>query len=109
MGAFLLSAIAAATTLSGVAYWGLTLASARRFVKQRAKRVRSGFTPAVSILKPLCGLEPQAYDSLRSHCTQDYPAFEIIFGVKDSDDPIVPTVERLIREFPDIPIRLVIC
>jgi ceramide glucosyltransferase len=67
------------------------------------------FAPPVSILKPLCGLDPHAYTSLRSHCTQDYPAFEIIFGVADPADEILPTVEKVRAEFPDVPIKLVHC
>jgi ceramide glucosyltransferase len=67
------------------------------------------FAPPVSVLKPLCGIDPQGYESLRSHCLQDYPNFEIIFGVRDPDDPVVPAVERLIREFPSVSIKLVVC
>jgi ceramide glucosyltransferase len=46
---------------------------------------------------------------LRSHCLLDYPEYEIIFGVADADDLAIPLVERLIHEFPALPIRLVIC
>src|SRR5262249_16827124 len=52
---------------------------------------------------------PHAYESLRSHCTQDYPNFEIVFGVADSSDPIVPEIEALMREFPAVPIKIVVC
>jgi ceramide glucosyltransferase len=63
----------------------------------------------VSILKPLCGADPNAYESLRSHCIQDYPQFEIIFGVSDPEDTAVPLVRRLIEEFPDLKIQLITC
>ena len=49
------------------------------------------------------------YESFRSHCLQDYPEYEIIFGVSDADDPAIAFVERLKAEFPQIPIRLVFC
>lgn len=65
--------------------------------------------PPVSILKPLKGADPEMYESLRSHCMQDYPEFEIIFGVHEVDDPAVETVQRLQREFPDRGIQLVVC
>jgi ceramide glucosyltransferase len=65
--------------------------------------------PPVSILKPLKGADPEMYESLRSHCMQDYPEFEIIFGVHEADDPAVETVRRLQREFPDRGIQLVVC
>ncbi len=65
--------------------------------------------PPVSILKPLKGTDPEIYQSFRSHCLQDYPEYEIIFGVSDAADPAVESVERLQREFPDKAIQLVIC
>ena len=57
--------------------------------------------PPVSILKPLKGTDPEMYESFRSHCLQDYPEYEIIFGVSDPDDPAVDSVKQLQREFPD--------
>ena len=49
------------------------------------------------------------YESFRSHCIQDYPEYEIIFGVSEPDDPAVEAVQRLIREFPGCKIRLLVC
>ncbi len=49
------------------------------------------------------------YESFRSHCVQDYPEYEIIFGVSEPDDPAVEGVQRLIREFPNCKIRLLVC
>jgi ceramide glucosyltransferase len=60
-------------------------------------------------LKPLRGVDPQMYESFRSHCIQSYPEYEIIFGVSEPDDPAVAAVQRLIQEFPACKIRLVIC
>src|ERR1700693_3634899 len=65
--------------------------------------------PPVPILKPLKGTDPDIYEAFRSHCLQDYPEYEIIFGVSERDDPAVPLVERLQREFPRRSIRLVVC
>ena len=62
----------------------------------------------VTILKPLCGDEPLLYENLRSFCDQDYPEFQVIFGVRDRDDPAVPVVRRLIEEFTDRDLRLVV-
>jgi ceramide glucosyltransferase len=61
----------------------------------------------VTILKPLCGAEPGLHDNLRSFCRQNYPQFEIIFGVRDAADPACAVVRRLISEFASLPIRLV--
>jgi ceramide glucosyltransferase len=49
------------------------------------------------------------YQSLRSHCLQDYAEYEIIFGVSESNDPAVELVERLKGEFPKHAIRLIVC
>jgi ceramide glucosyltransferase len=66
-------------------------------------------SPPVSILKPLKGIDPQIYASFRSHCIQDYPEYEIIFGVTDPSDPAIASVDALRLEFPARNIQLVIC
>ena len=70
--------------------------------------VDTNFRPAVTILKPLCGAEPELYACLRSFCEQDYPEFQVIFGVADAGDPAVVVVEQLIAEFPHRDLRLAI-
>ena len=65
--------------------------------------------PPVSILKPLKGTDPEMYESFRSHCLQDYPEYEIIFGVSDPADPALQLVERLKLEFPQCAIRAMVC
>jgi len=62
----------------------------------------------VTVLKPLCGAEPGLYENLRSFCQQDYPEFQIVFGVCDPDDPALRVVDRLVAEFPRLPIEVVI-
>jgi ceramide glucosyltransferase len=71
--------------------------------------VAKAFTPGISILKPLKGIDPEIYASFRSHCLQDYPDYEIIFGVSDRNDPAIESVKRLQAEFPQRNIRLVVC
>ncbi|MBZ5610425.1 MAG: bacteriohopanetetrol glucosamine biosynthesis glycosyltransferase HpnI [Acidobacteriia bacterium] len=63
----------------------------------------------VSILKPVYGAEPGFYDAIRSQALQQYPEFEILFGIARPDDPARAEIERLIREFPSVAIRLVEC
>jgi ceramide glucosyltransferase len=65
--------------------------------------------PSVSILKPLKGTDPEMYESFRSHCVQNYPEYEILFGVSDANDPAAALVEKLQREFSRQSVRLVMC
>src|SRR5690349_5093302 len=102
----------AALALLGTAYYLLCVWSALEFLaeRRRMKRVpRADFSPPVSILKPVRGMDPGAYESFRSHCLQDYGEYEIIFGVGDADDPAAPLVRQLIAEFPERRIELVVC
>jgi ceramide glucosyltransferase len=64
--------------------------------------------PPISILKPLCGLDRDAYDNLATFCQQNYPTYQIIFGVRDWDDPAIAVVEQLIQDFPQVDLRLVV-
>jgi ceramide glucosyltransferase len=64
--------------------------------------------PPVSILKPLKGADPEIYECFRSHCLQQYPEYEIIFGVSDANDPAIESVKSLQLEFPDRRIQLVV-
>ena len=67
-----------------------------------------GPLPPVTLLKPVAGAEPNLESNLRSFCTQDYPEFQILFGVRDGRDPAIPIVERLVREYPQRHAALVV-
>ena len=99
--------------VSSFFYYLLCLWSARAFLRANDPGVAAispQNLPTVSILKPLKGIDPEIYESFRSHCVQDYPAqYEIIFGVSDATDPAVASVEQLQREFSGLTIKLVVC
>jgi ceramide glucosyltransferase len=95
------------------AYYVLCLWSASAFLRERRAAGEGSLSaqglPPVSILKPLKGTDPEIYQSFRSHCIQDYPEYEIIFGVSDLKDPVVASVRQLQSEFPALRIRLIVC
>jgi ceramide glucosyltransferase len=90
-------------------YYLLGLFSTWRFFGRSLSRPATdpSFTPPVSNLKPIRGLDPDAYENFVSFCTQDYPEYEVLFCVGDADDPAVPALERLARDFPDRHIRVI--
>jgi ceramide glucosyltransferase len=99
--------------ISSSVYYLICLWSAASFLRTRKAAGEGAYPapglPSVSILKPLKGTDPDIYESFSSYCLQDYPEYEIIFGVSDPGDPAVPSVQRLQQEFPDHAIRLVVC
>jgi ceramide glucosyltransferase len=107
----ILEVVAFLGTISCLVYYGICLWSAVRFLRDR--RQYSGQRPAslppISILKPLKGIDPEIYESFRSHCRQNYQEYELVFGVSDANDPAVALVYKLQQEYPARSIRLVVC
>jgi len=87
-------------------YAGLTVIAALRYLAVRPPELRS--PESVSILKPLAGLDADLESNLRTFFEQEYPAFEILFAVREPDDPAVAVVEKLRQEYPNVPSRLLI-
>ncbi len=75
---------------------------------ERSAAAPGAALPPVTVLKPLCGAEADLYDCLRSFCDQEYPDFQIVFGVADPADAAVGVVRRLQGEFPGRDLRLVV-
>lgn len=67
----------------------------------------SSFQPPVSVLKPVRGLDPNTYAAFLSQASQNYPEFEILFGVNDDSDPAIAEIQRLQSAFPKVPISLI--
>ena len=105
-------AVEVATTalaVAGMGYFIAAMIAARSFLAARRAKL-AAFSPNVSILKSLKGLDPGMLDAFRSHCRQNYAGdSEMLFAVSSLDDPAAAAVEQLQREFPDRVIRLLEC
>jgi ceramide glucosyltransferase len=89
-------------------YYAIVLFSAWRYFYEVAQKSAPNptFLPPVSNLKPIRGLDPDAYENFASFCRQDYPNYEILFCVGDRSDPALPVIEKLARDFPEHRIRV---
>lgn len=89
------------------AYWAVACWRVRSLFSRKTGAV-ADFHPPVSMLKPVMGLDYQMYENFVSLVQQDYPEFELLFGVADASDPAVAVVERLQRDYPQHNIRLIV-
>jgi ceramide glucosyltransferase len=90
-------------------YFVAAMLSARRFLAERRAPL-AAFSPGVSLLKSLKGLDPGMIGAFRSHCNQSYSGdCELLFGVASLADPAVEAVQQLQAEFPERAIRLIEC
>lgn len=89
-----------------LAYYAAATIAALRFFRRERTRKLPGFTPPVSLLKPVRGVDFGSYENFASFCSQDYPEYEILFAVNDEQDPAVPLIHKLAAEFPERHIRL---
>ncbi len=87
--------------LGGSVYAVLCLIAVVRFRSRARLHSSHKFAawPAVTVLKPVYGLEKNQRENLRSTCIQDYPEFQVVFSVQVPDDPAIPLLKELQREF----------
>ena len=100
------STVLAGITAAGIAQslggWLAVNRFSRRLPATRSAR------PPITMLKPLHGDEPLLEEALASFCTQDYPAFQIVFGLQDPADPALHVLRRLRARFPDVDMAIVV-
>jgi len=90
-------------------YQFLALISLGRFFRSRpwAPPVATG--PGITVFKPLKGLSPFSRECLASFLTQDYHPYQVLFGVRDPQDPVVALLRELSRAHPRCDLAVVIC
>lgn len=93
--------------LVAICYYCYGIYAAIKFFSYETQ-IDPDFHPPISILKPICGLDIDTYENFASFCQQDYPEYQIIFSVRNEDDPSVQIVKQIIDDFPKIDISLVI-
>ena len=104
----LLLLVGAAGLVTSTGYLVLVLIASARFRRERRKAefVPSEFPP-VTLLKPVCGMEPGLEEHLTSFFEQQYPSYEIIFGARTEDDPALDVARRISARYPSVPVRIV--
>ena len=104
-------AVSALGALASFGFFVLSAAGALNFLNGRRKRRGTSAPPdcpGITILKPLKGVDPFIWESFVSHCEQEYPEYQLVFGVSDPDDPAVGVVKQLKEKYPDCQIDLVV-
>ncbi len=81
------------------------VASIRQILRKQPDR---SFQPGISVLKPVRGIDPDMLAALRSQVVQDYPSFEVLFGVHDENDSALPEILKLKAEFPEKEIQVIV-
>jgi ceramide glucosyltransferase len=94
-------------SLAAIVYYCYAIYAAFQFLNQTSQP-DPNFQPDVSILKPICGFNEQTYENLASFCQQEYPSYQIVFGVQDCHDSSMEVVKQIIHGFPEIDIQLVV-
>ncbi len=96
--------------IAAIAYYFFAMFAGLLWFKDRKNQRALGleFTPPATIFKPVRGADTEGYENFASFCRQDYPEFQIIFGVRNERDPAVSIIRRLMADFPDLDIDLVI-
>lgn len=89
-------------------YWIAVAITVAVFFARKARPVREGYRPSVSLIKPVCGLEKNLYTNLSSACAQDYPDYEVIYALQNPEDPVLPILERIRAENPQRRVRILV-
>jgi ceramide glucosyltransferase len=106
--------LALAGSFTSTVYLALSLVATVRYLRRaRAAQAAANATPAsslppVTIFKPVHGMEEQLAADLESFFQQDYPDYEVIFGVRDMDNPAARIAEEVRARYPHVPSRVIV-
>ena len=92
--------------LAPLGYYTTAIFAAIRFFRRERAKQLSAFTPPVSLLKPVRGVDFGSYENFASFCVQNYPEYEILFCVNEMSDAAVPVIEKVMKDFPKRRIRI---
>lgn len=94
-------------TISSLAYFLICIYSAWSFFRLPAPPPPKTLQP-ISVLVPVYGLDHAALENFTSMCSQDFPSYQIVFGVQDENDASIPVVRKLMQQFSERDISLVV-
>jgi ceramide glucosyltransferase len=94
--------------IAAACYYFLAIVSAALWRQPRSWCQAAGWAPPLSVLKPVHGRDPRFYEAILSHASQDYPEFELLFGLTNPHDPAIADIRRLQQEFPGRRIEIVL-
>ena len=109
----LLLGLAVIGVLASTVFLALVLIAAARFrriaarARQQGDAVPATSLPPVTFLKPVHGLEPRLEEILETFFVQDYPNFEIVFGMRNAEDLALTVINRLREKYPHVPVQVV--
>src|SRR5579884_3461451 len=104
---YMLLFLAAIGLVTCTGFLSLLLIASFRFRRRKVPKISADRFPPVTLLKPLCGMEPNLRTNIASFFDQEYPTFEIIFGARSLDDPALAVVEEVRKDYPFIPVKIV--
>jgi len=107
---YVLLALAVFGLITSTVFAGMVLAAVPRYLRERRAaesetRKRPGFTPPLTLLKPVHGAEPDLDTHLASFFEQDYPEYEILFCARTENDAGLEIARRVAARYPQIPAK----
>lgn len=95
--------------LAALAYQALALISLWRFFLRPLPPQAAPEGPGITVFKPVKGLDPETRECLETFLTQDYHPYQVLFGVADPADPVLPLLQELQNAASPGGVEVVLC